>query len=813
MAELGIVVVGPEAGALRLKHLDLPLHRVCVDPIVPLEADMPTLARESALAAFSGPDADRWRLVPSRMLADHTEMLWATSQAMSADVERVTDGWERVLVVGWAGTPALLPVLRGLGDKPVTVLLGGRVRPEDPSVRRNHTVLAEMLREGRITAAVHVPDPEPVLEVAVDAARNPAVQSYPRRKAVDIGTQMGIRPTWAIPSAEVAIHRLVHVPLGQATQLPQLVVDTAAFLALRTVFSGPPADVEGVTVRDLESLRAELPEGEVFEDFRRRITTTLDSVEFVGEEPLIEQIAHVLRPIAAEVRRIAQVADEIEQNRILRLKAFGAAGIGYTAQRLRAQLDDLGDGERRKPGLDLSALLDGDLEPTRDGVSTLAWRRTFAGVPSYIVRRSAPGWAVAREMVRERFAAFKAEFASALATAVEQRVRVASDPSSPLPRPVVQSLHDRAVRVRDALQEALVTLNGKVLGGCEIALRQDGLLRWVTEDPDELRRRLDRLAGRYAVSSELERAVTVSMTRRPLGMAEASDFEDYVREVVDAAVGLSRAATAVPSYADVLRALLADRSPEDLRKHLTTSEGMDPVLSLQKGTPAELMEWFQQTGMKVEVRSGEPCAIYWDDAAELSSPIGDLGRVGTNEHLLEDLSLPPPEGDTPQSLAALAESVVLLVTGLVVGELTVAGEEGVRALVITGAGLPPLSLLPHGAVHHLVSDAAIRANLAVRVGRRLDALPRAPDAEEALLKLVELAELGPSTRVMAQIGLDRPRYKHLLPAIRTLLEDNARRAIVSMVDHMRGEEVAALAEKPTRHAIVDVLQLSPLGVG
>ena len=106
-----------------------------------------------------------------------------------------------------------------------------------------------------------------------------------------------------------------------------------------------------------------------------------------------------------------------------------------------------------------------------------------------------------------------------------------------------------------------------------------------------------------------------------------------------------------------------------------------------------------------------------------------------------------------------------------------------------------------------------RAGLAARVRKRLDAFPSSPDSEEGLLKLVELAEMGPSTRVLVQLGLDRPRYKHLMPAVRTLLQANARKAIASMLDHMRGEEVLGLAKPPARHAIVDVLQLSPLGVG
>ncbi len=776
---------------------------------------MPTLARESAAGLFDGPDADRWRLVPTRSLSERTEMLWAASQASSADVESVTDPWESVLVVAWAESAALIHVVRLIGDKPVTVLLGGRARADDPSVRRNHIVLADMLRTGRVTAVIHVPDPDNVLAVAADAARDPVVQDFPRRKAVDVGTHLGIGPSWAIPAVPVSVQRLVHVPLGRATQLPQLIVDIAAFQSLKKVSGGPPVDVEGVSVRDLDALREQLPHDldSVFETTRQRVLNALDSVEFVGEEPLVDQITQVLRPIAADIRHLVQIADEIESNRILRLKAFGAAGVGYTAQRLRAQLDDLSDQDARWRNIDLVALVTGELEPLGPGVSLLSWRRAFAGVPSYIVRRNSPGWAVAREMVRDRFAAFKSEFATSVAQAIEARMRAAVDPSSPLPRQVVQSLYERAVNIRDALQEVLVTLNGRVLAGCEIALRQDGLLRWVESEPGRLRSLLEGLAGRYAVMSELERAATVSLTRRPLGMANAVDFEAYRVELVDAMQGLSRAASAVPTYADVLEALLADRNPENLRAHLTNAQGMDPVLSLQRNTPKALMAWFQRTGMRIEVRSAEPCAIYWADADDLSSPLGENRRVGTDEHMLADLVLPPPEGDTPQSLAALAESVVVLVTGLIVGELSVSGEEGIRALAVRGGGLPPLTMLPYGAIHHLAVQSGLRADLSARVSARLDTLARAPDSGEALLKLVELSALGPSARVRAQLGLDHPRFKHLLPAIGTMMERNARRAVVAMLDHMRAEEVAAISDPPTRHAIVDVLQLSPLGVG
>ena len=78
-----------------------------------------------------------------------------------------------------------------------------------------------------------------------------------------------------------------------------------------------------------------------------------------------------------------------------------------------------------------------------------------------------------------------------------------------------------------------------------------------------------------------------------------------------------------------------------------------------------------------------------------------------------------------------------------------------------------------------------RAGLAARVRKRLDAFPSSPDSEEGLLKLVELAEMGPSTRVLVQLGLDRPRYKHLMPAVRTLLQANARKAWLDQLEFLR----------------------------
>lgn len=809
MAEVGLLVVGPDACALPLPITDVPMLRVRADAISPGPDDVRLVMEETSHVHFTGPDADRWRLVPHRQLVSATEMLWATSQVSSLDPERVTDGWKHVLVVADAGEAALLPVLRALDPSvPTTVLLYGEHAASDPAVRRNHVGLAALMRQSHVSGALHCRDPGAVLHIAIDAACHPSRPTFTPRKAVDLGPFLDLPSVFAIPSPPVEMARLVHVPIGRAAQVPQLVADLAAYDALLTIVDGPPMEVEGAGASDLVGLRQQLPDGSVFESVRRKVQEGLRAVAFTGSDPLVEHIAEALRAVTPEIERLIRVANEIEAARILQLRAFGAAGVSFTTQRLRGLLDQIHSARATVRPVHLIRLLEGDDEEDAD----LAWRRAFSGVPGYIVRRGQPGANVARKMVKERFAQFSTRFANAVAQRLQAVVENARDPQAQLPSEVLRALYGRAVRVHDTLDSVRTDLNARILAQAEAALAEDALLRFLCHEPEDLISSLRRVLPRLAVHAEMERKATVVLTNRPLGMADPVDFEAWMSELVEASSTLSLRPKTLPTYSTVMLHLLEMVEPQALRQHFVETGGLDPVLFLSHDTEDGLMHWLARSGMRTEQRSGRTHLVYWGTAHDLSSPHGEVGRAPAHEHLLADLLLPGPEGDSAQSLAALVEASALLLGGLVVGELTVSGDEGVTAIAVSGGGLPGSSLLPYGAIHDLASDGAAREALSARVNRRLDALAALPDAPEAFQKLIELAELGPSRRLLTQTGLLHTRTKPLLPALRTLLRRYARRALVAMLDHMRGEEVSTLSALPTRHAIVDVRQLAPLGV-
>lgn len=809
MAEVGLLVVGPRACALPLPVSEVPMLRVRADAISPGPEDVVLVMEETSRVHFEGPDADRWRLVPHRQLANATEMLWAASQVSSLDPERVTDGWRHVLVVVDAAEAALLPVLRSLDPSiPTTVLLTGMHEPSDPAVRRNHVGLAALIRQSRITGALHSHDPAAVLHIALDAARKPSRTSFAPRKAVDFGPFLDLPSVFAIPSPPVEMARLVHVPVGRAPDLPRLAADLAAYDALLTIVDGPPMEVEGAGASDLVGLRQQLPDESVFESVRQKVQQGLKAVAFSGSDPLVEHIALALRSVTPEIERLIRIANEIEAARILQLRAFGAAGVSFTTQRLRGLLDQIHSARATHRPVSLIRLLEGDDEEDAE----LAWRRAFAGVPGYIVRRGQPGANVARQMVKERFAQFSTRFANAVAQRLQVVVDNARDPQAHLPSEVLRALYGRAVRVHDTLDSVRSDLNARIHSRAEAALADDALLRFLCHEPEDLIRSLRRVLPRLAVHAEMERNATVVLTNRPLGMADPVDFEAWMAELVETTASLSDRPKTLPTYSTVMLHLLERVEPQTLRQHFVEAGGLDPVLFLSHDTEDGLMHWFARSGMRTEQQGGPTHLVYWGTAHDLSTPHGEVGRDPMREHLLADLLLPGPEGDSAQSLAALVEAAALLLGGLVVGELTVTSDEGVTAVAVSGGGLPGTSLLPFGAIHDLASDGAAREALSSRVNRRLDALAALPDAPEAFQKLIELAELGPSRRLLTQTGLLHPRTKPLLPALRTLLRRYARRALVAMLDHMRGEEVTTLSEIPTRHAIVDVRQLAPLGV-
>ncbi len=531
-------------------------------------------------------------------------------------------------------------------------------------------------------------------------------------------------------------------------------------------------------------------------------------MRFEGEEPLTETIARALRPDLAEINDIIRIISAIENHRILQMRSFGAAGIHYTTQRLQAQIDEYGV-ETPTDAIPLlqSLILGESGGPESD---PLAWRHLFAGIPAQVVPRGEPGWRAARELVQSRFHRFKASFASKVATLLERLVRRARDPHAPLPLPVLRELHVRAERVKEALDDVLTELDGRILAGCELALRQDGLLRWVAPAPLQLRERLHELVARHTSRAEAERAATVHLTRRPLGMADPDDFETYLVELVETVRTLPTSVSVIPSYDGILTGLLADCSPTALREHLTGAEGVDPVLFIRRSTSAPLLAWLERTGMRIQVRDGEPCVVYWRQAA-ITSRDGERSRCAFTEHRLTDLALPPLEGDDAAHLGALAQAAALVLLGVTLGLLRPRLRHGTDAIAVEGSGLPGIPLLPFDLLHQLAAQPSHRDALQRRVDRTLDRLPASSHAAESLQKLVELATLGPTGRTRMQTGLDHPRFLRLEPVLEQIFQRAARRATASALEHWRADEVRALVRPPQRHATRDLLQLAPSG--
>jgi hypothetical protein len=192
---------------------------------------------------------------------------------------------------------------------------------------------------------------------------------------------------------------------------------------------------------------------------------------------------------------------------------------------------------------------------------------------------------------------------------------------------------------------------------------------------------------------------------------------------------------------------------------------------------------------------------------------GERLRRATTEHRMSDLLLPAPGGDTVGDLASLVRSAVYLLVGLVLGVLAVERQEGQQVHRVIGRdlGLPSLVMLPHSALHLFAHEPELLARLRRRVEERLHALPLRADAGETLRKLVELASLGPSSTLSAQLGLYGARYEHLEQPVHALLQRHANFAVAAMVDVLHTSELEQLTRPPRRRALVDVLQLAPSG--
>lgn len=809
-------MVGPRANALALDAgSDVPLLKVRAEVILPLEEDLVAMVGYAASGTFQGADADRFELLDAAGAVASTDMLWACAQVQSAGIVQAAAGWDHVLVVGWADEPALVPTVRALAGqkRPITVLLGGEPSELAPgAVRRNHVVLADLLRNEVITAVIHNAEPDRVLDIAMDAARHPDPQrSAARVRPVDLGPALDLPPTWCMPAAPALFHELVYVRMGYADQLPSLAVDVATWRALHELAHGPPVDV-GAT--DETGARGRLPDGDVHEAIRQALAAALDGVVLRGDEPLVEQVARALRPVIRRIEDLLDAVRDVERSRLAGVRAFAAAGIHYTVHSLAGRLDTIRDGYPVELVEQLEVLLHGETEGEGSAHVT-EWRRVFAGVPSGIVPAGTPGAAVARRLVEERFALFKAEFTSAIAERLDRLVTRARNPEAPPSTVELRALRQRAERVRAAIDEALARLDERIDRACEQAVLDDRFVRWTCPDGPALRQLLaNRIQGLPEVAL-VDRLATEALTRRALGMADDRDFEAYLAELARDAHALpdrARASGVEPTYEAVLLLLLQGRDPPVLRQAIARSASAEVELRLERPVAPALMNWLTATGMLVVVAPRlRTCAVYWQRSDHFSPPAAERERNGLTEHRLADLALAPPEGDAVPGLVSLVRAAVALTLGLVVGELAVVRREGlgVYELRSRAVELPPLTVVPHGAIHALAADPEKLTRLRQRIERRILEFPLRADAREATRKLVELATLGPSPTIAAQLGLFGPRFEHLEQPIHALLRAECERAVASMVDCLSAHDLERVATAPQRRALLDLHQLGP----
>lgn len=816
------MLVGPEACAIPIDAPDVPVIRVRAESIVPMDDDLPAVVGYAADGTFTGADADRWRMLPTESLRADTQMLWASAQIQAASLQQSTLGWERVLVVVFAQDPGLVPAVRAVVDpeRTVTVLVGGDgpgdaavPRPADMAaqVQTAVTVLAHLVRQGHVATVIWNPNPADVIDVALDAARHPDPIKVPRAQPLDIGPLLELPSTWNVPASPVHFFALVHVPMGYARTLPDLVVLVAAWRALREAVSGPPIDAAGQRGQERRGVDPE-------EHLRieERVKEVLEQVRFDGDELLVEQIDRHLRPVTQMVERtLEQIADQ-ERQRLRHLRSFSAVGIHYVVQTVSQRLDHIEDPYPTARLEAVQALLTGlDGDAVGDRVPITAWRKAFAGLPSRVVRPNVPGWQLARQLVKDRVQVLRVELAAALSRHLEVLVRRACDPDAEPSSDELRGLLDRAERVRTALTDALEHLEQRIRAEAEETLRSDRFVRWAAGDATTLFQLLLQRVPSLPVAREVDQRMVDVLSRRPFGMADDRQFGRYLTELAQLVHNLPNSVPR-PSYESVLLTLLQGRDPPVLRQAIAQSQGAEVELHLERPVEPALMNWLTATGMLVVVAPRlKTCAIYWQRVEALDSERGKRLRRPTSEHRLSDLVLPRATGDTANELANLVRAAVYVVVGLVLGSIGVrrTGESmQVHQVLGRDLDLPDHALLPYGAVFLVASDDDLRDRLRRRVEERTQSLPLRPDAADTVRKLVELATLGPSSTLAAQVGLVGPRFEALEQPITALLQRHANLAVAAMVDVLHSSDLELLLKTPRRRTLVDLQQLLPTGI-
>jgi len=795
---------------------DVPLVQVHPDEIVPMPQDLPAMVGFAADATFHGPDADRWRALPPKHLEHTTRSLWACSQVQAANLHRATAGWDKVLVVGWQDEPAMTAAVRACveRERSVTVLLGGADHEVDPALAQaTKVVLAELVRKDQVATVICNPEPGEVLDVTLDAARSPDHIKVPRVRPVDVGPALDLPSTWCMPAPPVHFFRLVHVPMGHATRLPELAAYVAAFKAIRDLVEGPPVDMEGARFLSPQEVRARLPPEGVAAQVQARIVDSLGRVRFAGSRPLVDAIESSLRPVAAELEGVISALKDVERLRLQHLRAFTAAGIGFTVQALSSRLDSISDPYPQQRMEKLEGLLAGDGERgADDAVHITAWRHAFAGLSSQVALRGSPGWMTARSLVQERFNLFRSEYAAAVSRHLDVLVRRAQDPDAAPSTSELRALRDRGERIREDLVELQDRLWKRIMDECELAVREDRIVRWTASEAHDLAQLLLARISSLPVSGTLDRRATEILTRRPLGMADDRDFERYLQELRREAHSLVTSASDVPTYESVLLLLLQGRDPPVLRQALAASQGTEVELLLQRPVEPALMNWLTATGMLVVVAPRlKTCAIYWQRLDKVSLDDAELRRSAITEHRMADLSSPAPEGDSVETLSALTQGAVYLIVGLLLGVLRLRAKEGLAVHELRGkrVGVPRGTMLPYGGVHALASDPEVLTRLGLRIDEAIAALPLRRDGTEIVRKLIELAHLGPAPALTQQLGITGPRFENVDHPFGALVTRITEQAVAVMMDCLHTSEIDQLLRLPRRRRLVDVMQLVP----
>jgi len=789
------------------------------EPITPLEEDLLAMVGYAASSTFDGADEDRWRVLSDRALHEGTDMLWACAQVHGAAVAQAAAQWEKVLVISWVDEPGVVPITRQLASaaRPVTVLLGGEISGGDgASVRRNQAVLAELLREQTLTAVIYNAQPDRVLDVVLESARSPVPLELPRSRPMDLGPLLDLPPTWCLPAPPVQFFHLVYVPIGAADGLSTLAVDVAARRALYDLMSGPPVDIAGEATLSVADARAMLPEEPVQPRVQDRIRDALDRVVFRGQGLLVEQIEAVLRPVLDELTEVGRAVVELERSRLHHLRQYTAVGIQYTCQTLAARMDAVQDAYPSHLLDELQLLLSGTSPAAEDGSFPIhAWRNTFAGLHSEIVNRRMPGARTAVSLVQERFELFNAEYSAAMGRVIGGLVGRARDDKAPASSRELRTLKSRAWAIKEALESALADLDARIALGCEAALRADRLVHWACGgDANQLQEILTTRIQSLPCAVEVLRSATDVLAKRRLGMVEDRDFEELLDELRAGVSQITGTVETWPTYEACLMVLLDGRDPPVLRQALAASAGSEVELHLERPVEPALMNWLTATGMLVVVSPRlQTCAIYWQRVEPLSRAAAEVDRSAHTEHFLADLVLPPPEGDSAATLVGMIRAVCYVLVGLAVGELRLIRHESLAVHGVRAASqdIPDQVLLPHGALHLFAHDPERLARLGSRLEERILALPYLRDGADTVGKLIELATLGPSPTLAAQVGIDGVRFQHLEHPILALLGAHANLAVAAMVDCLHSQELDKLTSPRKHRALLDVQQLSPSG--